>query len=243
MNIPKHYLLSNLLQRNVRCNQGLDHGNGVIAWMYPPVHRVLGWASRPSRLSLKRHVWQLNQLKALTNTEAYVRGNPSDSDQATLDRFPTLLDADLISQYGEKIATIADLIFDTKNGQILYYLVSRSNPKIPGTSRWKFDLNQIIDQEPGFVSSNINSIDDLPLIKSSIKQDLINKTQELKTNFNEISTIANGRLEGWLDDNPMQNFKDNLFDSNFNDNSEFNEDEIYSSDEYTNIRNEEDPWI
>ena len=73
---------------------------------------------------------------------------------------------------------IVDLIFETKTGKISYYLVSRSNPKIPGTSRWRLDLNTLLDQEPGCVSTNIMTIDELPLIKSSIRQDILKKSKK-----------------------------------------------------------------
>ena len=45
MSLPEQLLLSDLLRRRVRCDQGLDHGAGALAWMHPPVHRLLGWIS------------------------------------------------------------------------------------------------------------------------------------------------------------------------------------------------------
>ncbi len=256
MSIPTHYLLSSLLQHNVRCNKGFEHGNGVMGWMYPPVHRLLGWASRPSQLSLKRNIWRLDQLRAITYEDIIVKGLPAESDQATINRFPTLMDAVLLNIKNEKIGNIADLIFDTKTGNILYYLVSRSNPKFPGTSRWRFDLEKIVDQQPGCVSSNINNIDELPLIKSSLKQDLLKKSKKFKENFLELSNIANQKLEGWLDEKPLdlsnRNFKTS-FSEDFDSEDKYNvtnnwiDDKNYYSSDYNNSNlydeNEEDPWI
>ena len=116
MSLPTQYLLSNLLHLNVKCKQGLDHGIGIMAWMHPPVHRILGWATKSSSLTLKRNVWRLDQLRAITYQNALVIGLPAESDQPTIDRFPTLLDADLLNLNGEKIANIADLVFETKTG-------------------------------------------------------------------------------------------------------------------------------
>ena len=146
MPLPKYYLLSNLLHLKVKCKQGLDHGIGIMGWMHPPVHRLLGWATKDSNLSLERNVWRLDQLKSITYQNAFVKGKPSQSDQATIDRFPTLLEADLLNINGEKIANIADLVFDIQSGDILYYLVARTNYKLPGTSRWRFEISKIIDQ-------------------------------------------------------------------------------------------------
>ncbi len=249
MSIPNHYLLSKLLEHNVRCRKGFEHGNGVIGWMHPPVHRLLGWASRPSQLSLKRSVWRLDQLSSITYKDVLVKGLPAESDQATINRFPTLIEAILLNINGNKLGYIADLIFETNTGNILYYLVSRSNPKLPGTSRWKFDLKKIIDQQPGCVSANIMSFDELPIIKSSIRQDILKQSKKLKQNFLEISNIANDKFEGWLDEKPLENsfrnykdrFIDNLQlkdDSNLKNNSfsDYNNSNLYNN-------NEEDPWI
>ena len=30
----------------------LNYGNGENVWMHPPVHRILGWYSRPSNFDL-----------------------------------------------------------------------------------------------------------------------------------------------------------------------------------------------
>ena len=166
MKLPNKYLLSNLLHLNTRCNNGLDHGTGVIAWMYPPVHRILGWVTRPSKLSLKRAVWRLDQIRSISYQEIFVNGSPAESDQGTINRFPTLIESILLNDEGQKIGNIADFIFNTETGNIIYYLVSRSNPKIPGTSRWRLDINKIYDQEAGCVSSKVTTLDELPLIKS-----------------------------------------------------------------------------
>ena len=257
MPLPTHYLLSNLLHLKVRCNQGLDYGIGIMGWMHPPVHRLLGWASKASNLSLDRYVWRLDQLKSITYQNALVKGLPSQSDQGTIARFPTLLDADLLNIQGEKIANIADLVFDTKSGEILYYLVSRTNYKLPGTSRWRFDISRIIDQEPGCVSSNINTLEEIPIIKSSFKQDLLNKSKKVRENIYQFSNIANEKFEGWLDDIPSTSIYNNnsTFDKNLNtssnntkdiDDLDKNEDYIYSrrynsSDDFS--KEDEDPWI
>ena len=139
----------------------LNYGNGENVWMHPPVHRILGWYSRPSNFDLKRNVWRLNQISQIIDNEIYVKGDPAISDLATLNRFPTLIEANLINKNGSKIGVIADFLFEMKTGQIQYYLVSRSNPKIPGSSRWKLNIENINDQQPGVVFCESTSLDDL----------------------------------------------------------------------------------
>ena len=126
MKLPKEYLLSKLLNHNVRGNMSFFYGSGEMVWMHPPVHRILGWYSRPSNFDLKRNVWKLNQISQIIDNEIYVKGDPAISDLATLNRFPTLIQANLININGSKIGVIADFLFEMKTGKILYYLISRS---------------------------------------------------------------------------------------------------------------------
>jgi len=196
----------------------LNYGNGENVWMHPPVHRILGWYSRPSNFDLKRNVWRLNQISQIIDNEIYVKGDPAISDLATLNRFPTLIEANLINVNGSKIGFIADFLFEMKTGKILYYLVSRSNPKIPGSSRWKLNIDNINDQQPGLVFCESNSLDDLSLIKSSLKNEFLQKGKKIIDRFDDMKNIASNRLEDWLEEdediNQNLDFKQNSFYNN-----------------------------
>jgi len=252
LTISNELLLTNLLSHNVRCDKGLYHGPGIIAWMHPPVHRILGWASRPSNLSMSRDVWRLNQVRVISNFEIYMKGEPAISDQATLDRFPTLMEANLLNNKNEKIGVIADFLFNIKTGNILYYLVSRSNPKIPGTSRWRLSIDKILDQQPGLVITNFNSLDDIPIVKSSLRQDLLKNSRKWKEEFKNISLKVNNRLEGWLEDPPWYE-NDQMDNKDLREYDSYIDSNEYLNDSYYNSRNEfnrldssyndQDPWI
>ena len=217
-------LLSDFLHLTVRCNEGLDHGTGIMGWMHPPVHRILGWITRPSSLRLTRDVWRLDQLHAMTSETIFVKGKPSLSDQETLDRFPTLIEASLLNNNGDKLGSIADLVFESNTGKILYYLVARSNPKIPGSSRWSLKIEQIKDQQPGMILSNFNTIDDLPLLKASFRQELMIKTKNWRNQIEYITNRASNKLEGWLEDSSLEDIN-------------------YSSNNDSSTLNEIDDWI
>ena len=213
----------------------LNYGNGENVWMHPPVHRILGWYSRPSNFDLKRNVWRLNQITQIIDNEIYVKGEPAISDLATLNRFPTLIEANLININGSKIGVIADFLFEMKTGKIKYYLVSRSNPKIPGSSRWKLNIENITDQQPGLVFCEKISLDDLPLIKSSIKNEFMQKGKKIIDRFDDMKNIASNRLEEWLEE-----------DEDINQNLDFKQKSFYNNDR-TSIplseKKEDDPWI
>jgi len=235
LKLPKEILLSELLNYNVKGNSALNFGNGENVWMHPPVHRILGWYSRPSNFDLKRNVWRLNQILQIIDNEIYVKGKPAISDLATLNRFPTLIEANLININGSKIGVIADFLFDMKTGRIKYYLVSRSNPKIPGSSRWKLNIENIKDQQPGLVFCESNYLDDLSLVKSSIKNEFLQKGKKIIDRFDDMKNIASNRLEDWLEE-----------DEDINQNLDFKQKNFYNNDRTSRSisdKNEDDPWI
>ncbi len=213
----------------------LNYGNGENVWMHPPVHRILGWYSRPSNFDLKRNVWRLNQISQIIDNGIYVKGDPAISDLETLNRFPTLIEANLININGFKIGVIADFLFEMKTGKIKYYLVSRANPRIPGSSRWKLNIDNINDQQPGLVFCQSNSLDDLSLIKSSIKNEFLQKGKKIVNKLDDMKNIASNRLEDWLEEdedvNQNLDFKQNSFYNNERKKSSFSDNK------------EDDPWI
>mgnify|MGYP001808689271 CR=1 FL=1 len=235
MKLPKEFLLSELLSHNVKANNVLNYGSGENVWMHPPVHRILGWYSRPSNFGLKRNVWKLNQISQIIDNDIFVKGDPAISDLATLNRFPNLIEANLVNSEGSKIGVIADFLFEMKTGNIKFYLISRSNPRIPGSSRWKLKLEDIIDQQPGLVFCSCLSLEDLPLVKSSFKNQFLKKGKKIINRFDDMKNTATSRLEDWLEE-----------DEDINQNSEFNRNSFYNEeDEVRSFRNkkEDDPWI
>ena len=239
MKLPQKYLLSDLLSHNVRNNMTLSYGVGENVWMHPPVHRILGWSSRPSNFNLRRNVWKLNQIRQIVDSEIFVNGEPAVSDLNTLNRFPNLLFANLINKNGTKIGSIADFIFDFKTGNILNYMISRSNPRIPGSSRWKLNIKSIIDQQPGLVFCSEESLDDFVLIKSSIKNEFLKKGKNLFDKFDDIKNIATNKLEGWLEE-------DDIYSSKIvSDDEQLLNNKINSDVSNSNFSNnkDNDPWI
>ena len=202
MTLPDQLLLSDLLNHTVRCDLGLDHGPGLMAWMHPPVHRLLGWVSRPSALRMSREVWRLDQCCGLTDQQVFVRGEPASTDPVILEHLPTLMDAALLDRYDERIGTVVDFVFEPATGAIRHYLIARSDPRLPGTSRWRLSSDRIQDQQAGAVSTALQTLDDLPLARSSVRQDLLQRTQRWRDQLRDMGDRAGDRLEGWLEQAP-----------------------------------------
>ena len=249
MSLPDQLLLSDLLSHTVRCDLGLDHGHGVMAWMHPPVHRLLGWVSRPSALRMSRDVWRLNQCCGFTDQQVFVRGEPAVTDQVTLERLPTLMDAALLDRDGERIGSVVDLDFRPADGAILNYLIARSDPRLPGSSRWRLAPDRILDQQPGLIQTSLMGLDDLPMARASVRQDLLQRTQHWRDQLRSMGDRASDRLEGWLDDAPIDDLHSETMRSMPDDDEpdvvsgpEVWDDESWK-DTPSRLREEEDPWV
>ncbi|MEY4430129.1 MAG: hypothetical protein RLZZ533_65 [Cyanobacteriota bacterium] len=223
MNLPEQLLLSDLLRRRVRCQAGIDHGPGVLAWMHPPVHRLLGWISKPSAFGDRRQAWRLDQLRGLAELEALVQGEGADTDLPTCERLPTLIEATVLDRRGDPIGTLADAAVELSSGRIRHYLVSRSDPRLPGSSRWRLSPDRIVDQQPGQVSTGLSGLDDLPLARASVRQELLRRsrrwrdqvqeeTSRLRDQFQQAGDRFEERLEGWLEEPEPESFDDRYSD-------------------------------
>jgi len=213
VSLPEQLLLSDLLRRRVRCDEGIDHGPGVLAWMHPPVHRLLGWISKPSAFGDRREAWRLDQLRGLGELEALVQGPGAETDLPTVDRLPTLIDAAVLDRRGEVIGSVADAAVELTTGAILHYLVSRSDPRLPGSSRWRLSPERIRDQQSGQVFTGLSGLDDLPLARASVRQEFLRRgrrwrdqfqeeTERLRDQFQQAGDRFEERLEGWIEEEP-----------------------------------------
>ena len=213
MSLPEQLLLSDLLRSRVRCDQGLDHGSGVAAWMHPPVHRLLGWISKPGHFGERRLAWRLDQLRGLGELEAFVQGPAAESDLDTVDRLPTLIGANLLDREGAPIGRVVDAAVELSSGRITHYLVARSDPRLPGSSRWRLSPERIVDQQPGQVFSGLAGLDDLPLARASVRQEFLRRSRRWRDQVQEESSRLREkvqqagdrfeeRLEGWLEEEP-----------------------------------------
>ena len=250
MSPPDQLLLSDLLSHSVRCDLGLDHGPGVMAWMHPPVHRLLGWVSRPSALRMSRDVWRLNQCCGLTDQQVFVRGEPAVSDQVTLERLPTLMDAALLDRDGERIGSVVDLDFRPADGVIVHYLIARSDPRLPGSSRWRLAPDRILDQQPGQIQTGLMGLDDLPMARASVRQDLLQRTQRWRDQLRSMGDRAGDRLEGWLDDSPIDDMRSETMRSSpeYNDPETVSGSEVWDDNSWEEAPSrrgggDEDPWV
>ena len=97
------------------------------------------------------------------------------------------------------------------------------------------NLENITDQQPGLVFCSSLSLEDLPLIKSSLKYQFFKKGKKIIERFDDIKNTATSKLEDWLEE-----------DEDISQKSEFDQNSFYTEEkEVRSTRNkrEDDPWI
>ena len=203
MALPQELLVSTLLKARVQDHQGGDHGVGHQVWMHPPTHRVLGWASRPTSFGPTRFVWRLNQLRHLQGDVAVVNETPARTQQSTLDLLPTIMGAHLYSHDGLVLGCVVDAVVMLQTGAVDNYLVARSDPRLPGTSRWQLEPNAILDQQPGRVVAAVDALDDLLLMRAGLRTQALQTSQRWRERLQETTVQASRQLEDWLHNAPL----------------------------------------
>ena len=199
---------------------------------------------------MSRDVWRLNQCCGLSDQQVFVRGEPAVTDQVTLERLPTLMDAALLDRDGERIGSVVDLDFRPADGAILPYLIARSDPRLPGSSRWRLVPDRILDQQPGQIQTGLMGLDGLPMARASVRQDLLQRTQHWRDQLRSMGDRATDRLEGWLDDSPIDELRSETRRSSRDDNEpedlsgpEVWDDESWDETPSRRRRDDEDPWV
>ena len=199
---------------------------------------------------MSRDVWRLNQCCGLTDQQVFVRGEPAVSDQGTLERLPTLMDAALLDRDGERIGSVVDLDFRPADGVIVHYLIARSDPRLPGSSRWRLAPDRILDQQPGQIQTGLMGLDDLPMARASVRQDLLQRTQRWRDQLRSMGDRAGDRLEGWLDDSPIDDMRSETMRSSpeYNDPETVSGSEVWDDNSWEEAPSrrgggDEDPWV
>ena len=242
MPLPRQILISELLRSRLRDELGQDLGVGHQVWMHPPCHRLLGWSSRPSAFGPRRSVWRLDQLVDWLEGQVEVEGEPADTEQPTLDLLPTLMEATLLGQQQQPLGRLVDAVVDVQSGSINHYLVARSDPRLPGSSRWRLEPDRLLDQQPGQVQSALQELDDLPLDRASIRQQMVRRSRQIRDQVPDSFDDLEGRL---------RSFGQRLWDGGEDLIERWRDDEPPVDERRTRSRNRdwdepedgEDPWI
>jgi uncharacterized protein YrrD len=101
-----------------------DRGRVEVLWMYPQVHRVLGFICKIGLMNQQHLAFTLPQIQAISEKNVWVTGEPTEADPAQLNQLETLLYHEVWSESGAPLGKIKDCLFELKTGKITQYLVA-----------------------------------------------------------------------------------------------------------------------
>ena len=92
-----------------------------------------------------------------------------------------------------------------------------------------------------------DSLNDLPLLKSSFKNEVFKKGKVFINRFDDMKNIATTKLENWLEDENYLNEDEEILVKDLPNKSIYKEDKNFYSDninfESSNRTKDDDPWI
>jgi uncharacterized protein YrrD len=114
---------SDLLNRIVIDRDTMEEmGRVEVLWMYPPIHRVLGFVCKAGFLGKTKFAYRLAQLEELKDDRILVHSQPDATDAERVRLLESLLQYEVWSDTGERLGKITDCLFKRKNGKIIHYL-------------------------------------------------------------------------------------------------------------------------
>lgn len=122
-----------------------DRGRIELVWMYPQVHRVLGFICRSGLMNPQRLAFTLPQIQAIRDKNIWVEGEPTAADSTQLNQLETLLYHEVWSESGAFLGKVKDCLFELKTGKITQYLVVLKG--------WRSVLNELYPLAPTEVLS------------------------------------------------------------------------------------------
>ena len=122
-----------------------DRGRVELVWMYPQVHRVLGFICKMGLMNRQRLAFSLPQIQAISEKNIWVEGEPTEADPNQLNQLETLLYHEVWSESGAPLGKVKDCLFELKTGKITQYLVALKG--------WRSVFNELYPLPPTEVLS------------------------------------------------------------------------------------------
>lgn len=98
-------------------------GQIEVVWMYPQIHRVLGFVCHSGFLGKQKAAFKLKQITALGENSVLVTAKPTETDAERVRQLESLVHCEVWSDQGNRVGQIIDFVFDLETGEIHYYLL------------------------------------------------------------------------------------------------------------------------
>jgi len=137
---------SDLINQLVLDRQTLEElGHVETLWMYPPVHRVLGFICKSGFLGNKKAAFKLGQLAAIGASGVLIDSPPEPTEAKKVQQLESLLQHEIWSDEGNQLGKITDYLFELDTGKITAYLFVSSG--------WAGVIGEVYELRPADISS------------------------------------------------------------------------------------------
>ena len=184
-------------------------GQVEVLWMYPKVHRVLGFICKSGWLGQKKTAFNLDQLHTIGQNGILVNSRPVDTDVEKVRQLETLVGWEVWTDAGNKAGKIIDYLFNLRTGVIEHYLFTTSDWSGITGSAYLLPSNYVLKLGNRRVLVSEEAIRSFTLYREGIQEKLTKMTgflqeeksqvtQELRSLFSQAKTAtetARGRAQ------------------------------------------------
>lgn len=97
-------------------------GQIEVLWMYPKVHRVLGFICKSGWLGSKKTAFNLDQLDSIGADGVLVNSKPVETDAEKVRQLESFVGCEVWTDSGDRVGKVIDYLFDLQTGDIEQYL-------------------------------------------------------------------------------------------------------------------------
>jgi len=176
-------------------------GQVEVLWMYPKVHRVLGFICKSGWLGQKKTAFNLDQLDTIGNNGILVNFKPVDTDVEKVRQLDTLVNWEVWTDAGDKAGKITDYLFNLRTGEIEHYLFAASDWSGITGSAYLLPSNYVLRIGNRRVLVSEEAVRSFAIYREGIQEKLTKMTgflqdeksqvtQELRSLFNQAKTAT-----------------------------------------------------
>jgi uncharacterized protein YrrD len=162
-------------------------GQVEVLWMYPKVHRVLGFISKSGWLGAKKAAFNLDQLHTLGAKSILVNSAPMPTDAEKVRQLEALVHCEVWTDDGNQVGKIVDYLFNLKTGEISAYLFVANGWGGLASSVYKLPPGQILNLGQRRVLIGESAVAGLEIHRAGIQEKFTKVTELLKEEKTQVA--------------------------------------------------------
>lgn len=186
--LPEVIKHSELLHRLVLHRSTMEElGRIEVLWMYPPMHRVLGFVCKAGFLGNKKLAFKLAQVEAIGENGVLTHAQPDETDADRVRQLETLIQCEVWSQAGNKLGKIVDCVFSLRTGAIAHYLVVGDRFSSLAGTVYRLSPERIVSLGRQRVLVAEVALSDLPIYREGLTQKIAHMGHEVKEEYSQVT--------------------------------------------------------